>query len=412
MTAASAVPVEAIPLDFGDSNTQLSSRNDVNRDKTRYIACLGNHLESTDARQLTSIGAWAGGVWVGHNESEGAPTLRRTHHMVLRGLFCPLETVAISKKADHKETEAHRESYLEGPKVPPFTRGYTVYAGDDLAYLQSDRFRPLGIVEITPLYSVEWNTELRRSLQHFFFPEWQIWQRGEGEIPELLSDWEDLVKAAQVRAQYQSHDIIAEELLESARLFRTYATNQIEKNRQAIQSMRAADHGGQYVSWHNKCRVYAKQLGIVLEDENTLSPASSGNSDSIAIELRKDRELREKELEVQREQNRILIAKLLNEPIELSKVEEEPEPVKEIEPLIPSMADVSLGVSETAEEVEESQEPEVFNQLELGQIPEDKNLTYGCVDKNAKGEPCNAKLKPGEDRCTHHYKMFQLKDSE
>lgn len=403
MNAAMAVTLEAEPLDFNDSTTRLSNRVDPNRDKTRYVACLGNHLENTDSRQLNSIGGWAGGLYVGHSEVGGAPTLRRTHHMILRGLFSPLETVAISRKADHKEVEAHRESYLDGAKVPPFTRGYTVYAGDDLAYLQSDRFRPMGVVEISSLMGVDWNSELRKTLQYFFFPEWQIWQRGQGEIPILLSDWEDLVKTAQSKSQYQNHELIAEELLESGRLFRNYALDQIERNRQAIQSMRATDHGGMTIGWHNKCRIFAEQLGIVLEDEKNIVAPANANTDGIVAEMREDRKLRQQELDEQKEYNRILLAKLTGETIE-PVVTRAPEVVEEkevpvLEPLI------SFG---TTEVIEENTPEEETDQVDLSQIEVTKDLTYGCSEKNAQGEDCRSRVKEGETKCTYHKKQEEL----
>jgi len=390
MTAASAVPVEATPLDFETTSVRLSSKTDVNRDKIRYVACLGNHLEPTDARQFRDIGGWAGGIWVGASESEGCPTLHRTHHMILRGLFSPLETRPVMKKADHREIDGYRETYIDGPGIPPFTRGYTVYAGDDLKFLQSDRYRPLGVVEITPLMGVEWNTELRRSLQQFFFPEWSYWQKGVGEIPQLLDDWIDLVKQAQVRAQYENHAVIAEELLESARLFRIYANNQIEKNRQMIQSMRSTNHGGQTVGWHNKSRMYAAQLGITLEDERTIAPTSLA-TEGLVAELREDRKLRTQELEMQKAVNNALIAKLTGQeiPIQISL----PDPDKPVEPTITH--EVSTGIIKELNPNEE---------LELAPIEPENDLTPGCSEVNGKGEPCKAKVKPGETKCTFHLK--------
>lgn len=398
MTAV-AISAEATALDFGDSAVKLSNRNDVNRDKTRYVACLGNHLESGDARQLNSIGGWAGGIWVGHSEVEGAPTMRRTHHMILRGLFTPLETRALMRKADHKELEQHREIYLDGPGVPPFTRGYTAYAGDDLAYVQSDRYRPLGVVEITPLMGVEWNTELRRSLQNFFFPEWEQWQQGRGSIPNLLSDWRDLVKSAQNRAQYQSHEIIAEELLESARLFEIYATNQIEKNRQAIQSMRAADHGGQYVGWHNKCRTFAAQLGITLEDEKQLTTA--GNNDGLVAEMRADRKQREEELEMQRKLNAALVEKLTGEKVDFTPAPPPPSLAIPEEKLVEESVSFGAAPSLEVETISEiSEDPDA--QVELAPIEFEKELTSGCSELNSKGEVCKGKVHPGNTKCAFH----------
>lgn len=408
-----AVAVETNYLEFDEPSTRLTSRIDLNRDKTRYVACLGNHLETTDARQLTGIGGWAGGVYIGHSEVGGCPTMKRTHYMVLRGMFTPLETTAISKKADHRENEAHRESYLDGPGVPAGTRGYTVYAGDDLTYLQSDRYRPMGMVELTPLMGVDWASELRISLQNFFFPEWQLWQKGEGKPPILLADWEDLVKLARGKSQYESHEMISEELLESARLFKDYALTQIEKNRQAIQSMRSADHGGMRVGWHNKCRMFAEQLGIVLEDEKTLAPTASADTTGLVTELREDRKIREQELQMQKELNAALIAKITGEKIEIPAAKVDVEPP--ISPVVIDLADsVSTGIY-SPDNREFQEKVPVFTELDdipvsgdkedeliLAPIEEAKTLTHGCSELNGRGEPCKGKTYLGDTKCTFH----------
>lgn len=400
---ATAISVEATPLNFEGNETRLTERTAPDRDKTRYVACIGNHLETTDAIQFNSVGGWAGGVWVGHSEIEGAPTMKRTHHMILRGLFTPLETRAVSKKADHRESEGYRETYLDGPGVPAFTRGYTVYAGDDLAYLQSERYRPMGVVEITPLFGVDWNAELRKSLQDFFFPQWAQWQSGEGTVPVLLDDWVGLVQEARRKAQYENHILISEQLSESARLFRIYANNQIERNRQAIQSMRSADHGGQYVGWHNKCRMYAEQLGIVLEDEKTLAPVTSGNNDAIVLEMREERKLREKELEAQREYNQALMTKLgveIPKPV-VNEVAPPPAPVLTEERIAEEA--VSFGYEDVAPDMSE---PPMLMEEEINLAPTGEvDVTPGCSEFNTKGEPCRAKVHAGNTLCTFHSKM-------
>lgn len=54
---ATAVLQTDSSLTFEDKDVKLHTRVDIDRDKTRYVSCLGNHLESTDRRQLTSSGA-------------------------------------------------------------------------------------------------------------------------------------------------------------------------------------------------------------------------------------------------------------------------------------------------------------------------------------------------------------------
>lgn len=402
MSTAVAITTEATPLTFDDNQTRLTEKVNINREKTRYVACLGNHLEAGDRRQLTNIGGWAGGIWVGHSEIEGCPTMKRTHHMILRGLFTPLEMRAIQRKADHRETEFNKESYLDGPGIPPFTRGYTVYPGDDLGFLQSDRYQPMGVVELTGLMGVDWNSELRRSLQEFFFPQWKEWQQGVGEVPVLLSDWTDIVKNAQKNARYESHELIAEQLLESARLFSVYALNQIERNRQAIQSMRSADHGGQYVGWHNKCRTYAEQLGITLEDEKTIAGIASPDNTGLIAEMRADRKLREQELATQTAINKALVEKLTGEKIELPEVKiEEPKPI-DFEKI--AQESVQLGVPSLQEERAE--------EVDLAPVAAETDLTPGCTEFNGKGDPCRGKVQPGETKCVFHGGKSQKQANE
>lgn len=370
------VTVEATPLEFDDKPTRLHEKLDVNRDKTRYVACIANHLEALDRKAMNNVGGWAGGIWAGHSEIDGCPTMKRTHHMILRGLFTPLELRATQRKADHRETEMNRESYLDGAGIPPFTRGYTLYPGDDLAFLLSDRYAPMGVVELTGLMGVEWNSELRKSLQDFFFPQWRDWQQGRGEVPVLLSDWEDLVRDARKQAQYEIHGLIAEQLLESGRLARTYMLNHIERNRQAIMSMRSADHGGQYVGWSNKSRTYAEQLGQTLEDEKNIAGTASPETSELLAELKASREQ-------QSLLNKALVEKLTGEKVEV------PAPPKP----------VTIDLQKTAEEsVEIGQAPE----LSLNQELMNTDLTPGCSEFNSKGDPCKGKVQHGETKCVFH----------
>lgn len=317
---------EAAKAFNADMGAELVTSTRADRTETRYVVCMGDHIETRDKFALQDVGAKLGGVKIGLSETEGCPTLRRTSGMILRGAIAPMETVVLAKRADQRSADGN-ESYIAGTN----SRGYTVYPGDDIGFLLSDNFKSFGIVEITALRGKGWDTQMALAVQKHFFPEWAKWLGDDEECPKLLSDWEDFVKRGQQLAPTAVIAMIGDEMLESARLFRQYALDYIEKNRQAILSKRASDTGGFYVSWSNRARLYANQLGIVLEDENKIAEnnvSNNGSTNEVLVELMKDRELRMAELELQKQQ----IALLQNAITPKEKVEQPV--VKETEPVI------------------------------------------------------------------------------
>lgn len=299
-TALGATP--ALDQFYGGDEIGLHNKIDPNREKTRYVLCMGNHLEPVDQKGFLPMGAYMGGLWVGHSEVEGAPTMRRTNYLCYRGGITPLETRPIPKKADHKAREQQDETFMTGHDVPPGTRGYLVYAGDTLNFLQNDSFRPMGVVEIVALQFLPWEQSNALTIQQHFFPDWTKWLRGvdAAKIPTLLRDWEGLVQSGIERGKgIAVIESVGEAMMESARLFRQYASSHIERNRQQIMAKRSVDSGGFYVAWSGRSKLYASQLGVSLEREDDLRPAtvqSTGDPGLIA-EFREERKMRERQMD-------------------------------------------------------------------------------------------------------------------
>lgn len=332
-------------------------------------------------------------MWVSPSETEGAPCLKRTKYMILRGGVIPVENAAVSKKADHREEDGRRENYLSGPNVPAGIRGYTVYAGDNMNYLASDRFRQLGVVELTALQGSDWDLGFAREVQLHFFPEWDRWLRGEGEIPVLLGEWEKMVSNGLKTANTEPLMITGEEMLESARLFRVYANTSIERNRQAILSLRTTNTGGFYVGWSEKSRLYAAQLGISLEDETTLKPQTSADTTGILEELQKDREIRLAELEEQKAINRALIQKLLGD-------------TAVVEPIVEAVVDKATAPKQLSEEeIQKMMEDSVSFGTISGDTSEDQETTTDapqCSANTKKGNRCSNLAQEGSEFCPLH----------
>lgn len=294
---------------FGESigpGLQQSAR--INREITRYAFCIGDHIEPTDKRQIA--GAGLGGLYVSTYPNEGCPTLRRSRGLILRGAVVPLELVAVPKRADQRAISGTAETYIAGTPI----RAQQIYPGDDMAFLLSDTFRESGVVEITPLEGKAWDTQLAQQVQKHFFPKWIEWYENPKDAPVLLSDWEDVIRSGRDNHNFDIElgaviEQIGDQMLESARLFRQNALNYIERNRQMILSRRSADTGGMYVGWQNKSRLYAKQLGIILEDENKLAneaPVNSDSTDKLIAALAEDRNIRKEELAELKRRNDLL----------------------------------------------------------------------------------------------------------
>ena len=398
--------------DFYEQDTvKLQTRVDPNRELTRYLFCIGDHIEPRDKQNLM---APVGGMWIGHSEVEGAPTMKRTRFMLHTCGVTPLENVSIPKKADHRAEKKSEENFLIGKGVPGGTRGYMVYAGDSLNYLQNDRFRPQGIVEIFQLMGKEWATGIAEKIQLFFFPDWFAWLRKSKPFPKTIDDRVSIVREAMLKADGDPVLTgIGDLMLESARLFTQFGSSHIERNRQMIQSMRNTNMGGFYIGWTEKTRLFALQLKLRLEDENQLRQEAGGtnipSNDALIEQMRLDRELREKELEVQKQQNSLLLA-LVTGKITGIEALSKFVPVKIEEPVVKSTSEnVTLEKSEEDEkDIITAYSPDLHD-VSLGQA-NNEIATPLTVEEGTKeivyDGQCHGIRKKTQDRC----KMKNLPD--
>lgn len=244
-----------------DQKVSIGNKQGVSREVTRYLFCIGNHIEPRDR---FSLNAPMGGIWVGHSEVEGAPTMKRTKYMLHACAVTPLETTAIPKKAGHREEKSSDENFLTGPGVPAGVRGYTVYPGNDIGFLQSDRFRNMGVVELTGMAGMAWDSGDPVRIQQILFPSFYTWANDPSSFPKTIKE----------RLEALNPECTFEELMaqvrESARLFTSYGKNHIEKNRQLIFSMRSVNMGGYTIGWNELSRLYSSQLEVPLEDQDEI----------------------------------------------------------------------------------------------------------------------------------------------
>jgi hypothetical protein len=387
MTPAPVLEQEAPrAIDNNEDHVSLQSRIIPNRDKTRYVVCLGNHLEDDDLNSFKVIGAHMGGLWVSPSEVAGAPTMRRTNYFCYRGGLTPIESRPVPKKADHKARERQDETFMTGDGVPPGTRAYMVYAGDTMSFLLSDAWKPMGLVEVSALKYIPWKESHALDIQRHFFPQWDRWLRG-APSPELLNEWEDMVRDAVSRGQgNRVIESIGSSMIESGRVFRRYANNHIEQNRQRILSQRSIDSGGFYVGWNNRSRNYARQLNISLENEDHLRPVQT-----YQIPTAGDPELM-KTMQQQMSQNQEMIkllATLVKEKLgdealgkyveEFSATQAPQEVVEEETP------DVSLGTidDELEEEVELTEAVRTSDPERAAQLAsQDRNSLERAIDRD------------------------------
>lgn len=54
-----------VPTSYTSEETTLVSKRDPNRNLTRYVFCIADHIAPQDKVMLDSIGGYLGGVYVG-----------------------------------------------------------------------------------------------------------------------------------------------------------------------------------------------------------------------------------------------------------------------------------------------------------------------------------------------------------
>lgn len=288
-------------LEFSKERHVIPPRDTVRRDIPRYVFCLGDFIPPNDKLQLDSVHAWAGGLRIGHSDTEGAPTMWQTKYVIYRGIFTPLEMTAIQSHADVKSRENQQNVGL-----------INALPGDDMLMLSDDSHREMGIVEITALANSPFAEGRAEALNKHFFPELDKWRARESEFPALLSDWVTLIQQAK-----ETSNVIRQtkaEMLTSAQVFESYAKRQIELNRQRIMQTRQNDTGGFTVAWSPRTRLFAAQLGIVLEEDNIYSQKQERIVVSPSGEVQD--EWRQREILAREEENR-----LRREELELRRAE-------------------------------------------------------------------------------------------
>lgn len=357
---------------YNSEQTKLYENNDINRELERYFFSIGSHLEDEDQRAFNSK---TGGIWIGNSEVEGAPTMSRTNYFANTLGLIPLEKRAIPKKADHRAENKKDENYLTGVGVPPQTRGYMVYPGDNANFLKSDRFRPMGLVEIEQLVGTKWDTKLPLKMQLFFFPQYFQWLVGDKAFPVLVDTKVDMIQDAIERAR--SSDLqpfveVGKTMMTSSVIFKSFAAGHIEKNRQIIMSLRSTNNGGFYVGWNGKSISYAKQLGIRLEDERDIQGLKSVDKetqDKILQEIQKDRNIQEQRFaESSKQTNALLIMMASQMGVDLSKfgISTEPEITGAVDTLMAEteyteQPDISLGAIDLSREEKIADNKEVLD---------------------------------------------------
>lgn len=262
---------------------------------SRYVFCLGDFIEPGDKRQLRDIGGWMGGLRIAGSDTEGAPSMWRSHYIIYRATFTPLESIVIPAKADIRDERLVKKLGNEFVME--------VLPGQDMHLLGNESYRQQGVVEITALRDKIWNTGIAQDLNKIFFPDLEKWQSGTEDFPTLLSDYETIVE--KVRPESDEIAQTRDQILESGRIFRAYASGQIEMNRQMVLQSRVKDMGGKTIRWSNRTRMFADQLGQTLEDDNVQGREKIVIRGDGVIRDPEVEALKTREIEAQEEANRL-----------------------------------------------------------------------------------------------------------
>lgn len=292
------------PIPFNNEVVSIKPKHNVRKDAPRYVACLGDFMQPSDKQALRDLGTRSGGLRVGPSETEGCPTMWRTNFIIRRGCFTPLELTGVLTKLDEVDKDAKKNQLVINGKDAPPLPSKNVFPSDDIGTLTDDSFRSMGVVELSKLIDVQWGESIAQKLNKHFFPEMKLWLDGVAEFPTLLKDYETLIRKAVI--ENDVHDTTQRELMESARVFRAYATRQIEQNRSRIMSTREKDMGGFSYQWEERTRLFAAQLSITLEKEDSIRPQEEAGPDRSreVAAMEEANTLKREELEMKREEIR------------------------------------------------------------------------------------------------------------
>lgn len=276
----------AAPIQYKNDSVAMPPKETYPKEAIRYVACLVDFIIASDKIQLASVGARSGGLRVGASDTEGCPTMFRTDYMIRRGCFTPLEPTAVVARSDERTID---NKWVGQRQALP---------GNDMMLLGDDSYREMGVVELTSLRKEPWGTNKAMDLNRHFFPEIDEWLSGVKAFPTLLAEYEEIVRNAQIATE--EHQILQQELLNSARIGRQYMLNQIQANRARIEATKAIDMAGFTIGWQPRTRLFAEQLGITLENENEIKAVQTTvtNTESPEMISLKERELALKEREL------------------------------------------------------------------------------------------------------------------
>lgn len=266
----------AITYAKSDAVPKFNARQGISAHSTRYIFTLGDFIPSQDKRQLNSIGAWAGGMYLGTTEFK---TAFRTNHFLIRGALTPLEKRGWRATEDMATNDQMRTSVVSINGVQVQDRFYEVLPGHELEDGMSAGMRDQGVVEITTLRGVEWDTNAPLEIQTAIFPDWDLWLSGEKPFPQYFRDWMEHLEAQQAQKQDELVYETISQMLESGRTFKVYAENIIGQNRKLVQA--GANPGGYSIGWQPLTRVFADQLQIELEPETQVKNIAQTQTDSV-----------------------------------------------------------------------------------------------------------------------------------
>ncbi len=216
----------------------------------------------------------------------------RSNYIINRACFTPLEVVATEADAGIDKGQHDAKTRFPGVyQVDEDKWLREILPGNDIQLLVDSSHREMGVVELSQLADTPFDLGTAQNLNRRFFPELDAWLSGNETtpFPVLISDYVTMVERVSPTSDLEA--ITKDEILESARRFTTYASNQIETNFQLIQQSRQGNMSGYSVKWSKRTKMFAEQLGRTLEEDIA--------SQVIPVDTKS------KELELQEESNRL-----------------------------------------------------------------------------------------------------------
>ena len=258
--------------DYTYDDAQLTNESEVRLEATRYLFFPGNIIPAQRSRERHELGR--GG------EEIDTPCLRRSERVLKprflpRAYITPLE-LWISPMPKELVPQGARVRPVRGQQEQlgafgqPIFRSVPLYGVEALPgehivqILHVPAEEKKGIVEITKLREVEWETGEPRQVQHLFFPEGEIVDGAVWTLPKTLKALQQRIEAVGTTINDPDIKDIASEMVTSCEQFREWGGRLLDREHTLLK--KGSSHQWTY-TYSAVGLLLLDQLGVARQDQ-------------------------------------------------------------------------------------------------------------------------------------------------